>query len=822
MLYKIRGFKRTFANERIVSVGNLDIPRGGIIAVIGTSGSGKSTLVGALGGLIPRANDVEGQIDYYPIGGSAVVSVLDDPYILFKEKIGFIFQSSDLLKDQTTTANLALSVMHIKKQPLLSRLYQLVSDLSLDPVVMSAKSSTLSGGEAQRVAMLRVLLRDPETIIADEPTASLDPKTAESVMSGLKKWSGQENKTVIWVTHDLNAVAEYADKILVLNLGQSVHNTIQENPKSAEALLSMISNKDGEDDKDVKKEECNTKEIDRPLSGARKKYVSNYLLNSQAFRKFTLSPLLLKATGYPSRENLDAALTITGGGGKLSAFRRFGASLKQIIFGFGQKGTVATEILVLSLFLFLLCAFINVEIENSRTLSGPTLSNVVVNSSDDFDLDSIEILEGELINRLGNAAAMSGLSQNFKSEAVVTDMENGFDLTAESIEDDVSAKQRDVSKRIVFGRYGSPSEVSQARVSTNNNQPSCSSGRAKDANLLAVEVSEPGIKFLDYYQGQSIANLIAQSKPTAGTDNLPFFGLFHNDNKIPSGPDFAELLHPSGNTPFGAIVTKKFLRDSLGLGDQDIIPEYFCLSYFTLEPEPMRIVGIVDALSISTSRDFDILISEEYYRGRYLDRSIPPPEYSKIAVYVDVEQSEVFFNFFKSLSNPDYADDLVQMRLYLERGYKKLEKAIKVAEFYRGTITFLGAVMAALIIYIMSYQIYGMISRNGRSFLVAKAFGFTYRDLILCFSGAYFVTFIISATVFYLPVVFGIWLFPSTWDWKYVSYVGGMLKVDAGFGVYAIVCSLILTVLVIILALLFSTAAWWHRNRSIHDGIRSS
>ncbi|MCX7117880.1 MAG: ABC transporter ATP-binding protein [Legionellales bacterium] len=176
---------------------SMDVIQGEMLAVVGTSGSGKSTLMNIMG-LLDKA-----QSGQYYLKGQLVSGLSDDQLALLRHQcIGFVFQQFHLLPRFTAEQNIALPLTYGNLPPNL--IPHRVAD-ALSRVGMSSfgehRPSQLSGGQQQRVAIARALVTEPEVILADEPTGSLDSATGGEIMS-LFLTLHAEGRTVILVTHD--------------------------------------------------------------------------------------------------------------------------------------------------------------------------------------------------------------------------------------------------------------------------------------------------------------------------------------------------------------------------------------------------------------------------------------------------------------------------------------------------------------------------------------------------------------------------------------------------------------------------------------------
>ncbi len=190
-------------------------PSKGLIGVIGKSGSGKSTLLNMMA-LLDK-----------PTGGQ--ISFNGEDVKRWKEKrkrkyrqtdIGMIFQHYNLIENETVLYNIMLPsfIRGDKYKEAENKAKKLLNDISFKKELYEQKVCHLSGGEKQRVAILRALINDPKVIFADEPTGALDSRNSLLIMKNLKKIS--ENKLVIIVSHNLSLIKDFADKIISLKDGK--------------------------------------------------------------------------------------------------------------------------------------------------------------------------------------------------------------------------------------------------------------------------------------------------------------------------------------------------------------------------------------------------------------------------------------------------------------------------------------------------------------------------------------------------------------------------------------------------------------------------
>lgn len=208
---KVSNISKNYGTTSVLKNVSFSIAEGEFVSIMGKSGSGKSTLLNILGGMdIPDSGNVE-------ILNQQLEKLPDNLLTDFRRQhIGFIFQFFNLLQNITVLENIQIPVM-------LNNLNEAQIDPLLEEVGLLHKKHhfphQLSGGEQQRVAIVRALIHNPSIILADEPTGSLDSDTGKHVLSILKTLHTKHRKTVLMVTHDLN-LAQQADRMIILKDGQ--------------------------------------------------------------------------------------------------------------------------------------------------------------------------------------------------------------------------------------------------------------------------------------------------------------------------------------------------------------------------------------------------------------------------------------------------------------------------------------------------------------------------------------------------------------------------------------------------------------------------
>jgi len=195
---------------------NLSLDKGELVSIVGESGSGKSTLMNLLGGL---DSQFSGEIT---IDGQNMSTFKEKDFVNYhKEKIGFVFQSFNLVSHLSVLDNvtLAMTLSNVDKKTRVARAREVLKQLGLDDQYKK-KPSQLSGGQKQRVAIARALVNDPDIIIADEPTGALDSQTTDQVLDIIQDIA-KTGKLVIMVTHS-EKVAARSTRVVTIDDGKII------------------------------------------------------------------------------------------------------------------------------------------------------------------------------------------------------------------------------------------------------------------------------------------------------------------------------------------------------------------------------------------------------------------------------------------------------------------------------------------------------------------------------------------------------------------------------------------------------------------------
>ncbi len=199
---------------------SFSITDGEFVAIMGPSGSGKSTLMHILGALDSPTSGT------YFLDGKDVSTLSDDELAdIRRDKIGFVFQSFNLLPRTTVLRNVMLPLVYagvhgVERE---NRAKSALESAGMDEEHFHHLSNQISGGQIQRVAIARALVNSPSLILADEPTGNLDSKTGEIVIGTFQRLNKELGRTIILITHE-QEIAEHADRIFFIKDGKLVED----------------------------------------------------------------------------------------------------------------------------------------------------------------------------------------------------------------------------------------------------------------------------------------------------------------------------------------------------------------------------------------------------------------------------------------------------------------------------------------------------------------------------------------------------------------------------------------------------------------------
>ncbi len=199
---------------------NLTIESGTFTALIGRTGAGKSSLLKTLNGLL------------LPTKGSVRIgeTIIKPPYSkeairIIRKQVGMVFQFPESqLFAETVEKDICFGPLNfgvpLKEAKEIAK--KVITLVGLEPAILSKSPFSLSGGQKRRVAIAGILAMEPSVLILDEPGAGLDPQGKKEIMSLISTWHQQEGLTTILVTHDMEDVAIYADRVILMDQGQII------------------------------------------------------------------------------------------------------------------------------------------------------------------------------------------------------------------------------------------------------------------------------------------------------------------------------------------------------------------------------------------------------------------------------------------------------------------------------------------------------------------------------------------------------------------------------------------------------------------------
>lgn len=205
---------------------SLDIYAGELLVILGPSGSGKSTLLNIMGGMdLPSTGEVL-------FWGKDLSRAKDNELTKYRrEDVGFVFQFFNLMPDLTTRENIELAAGLVAKP---ENIDVLIKEVDLSDVENNFPSQ-MSGGQQQRISIARAIAKNPQLLLCDEPTGSLDFETGKLVLSLLARINRDRGTTVIIVTHN-TPIAAMADRVIRMRSGRIVEIQENESPASPERI----------------------------------------------------------------------------------------------------------------------------------------------------------------------------------------------------------------------------------------------------------------------------------------------------------------------------------------------------------------------------------------------------------------------------------------------------------------------------------------------------------------------------------------------------------------------------------------------------------
>ncbi|CAN1563427.1 COG3638 ABC-type phosphate/phosphonate transport system, ATPase component [Rhabdaerophilaceae bacterium] len=223
---RVAGLTKAFGSRVVLQGVGLEVAKGHAVALIGANGAGKSTLLRSLIRLVePDRGDIE-------VLGEAVTTLKPKALKAFRSRVGMVFQRHNLVGRSPVLTNVLHGAQARASGPR-TWLHCLATDAMRDEAMACLdavgladramqRADSLSGGQSQRVAIARMLMQRPELILADEPDASLDPRSGEEIMNLLYNLARNKGVTLVVISHRIEHTIRYSDRIIGLADGRIV------------------------------------------------------------------------------------------------------------------------------------------------------------------------------------------------------------------------------------------------------------------------------------------------------------------------------------------------------------------------------------------------------------------------------------------------------------------------------------------------------------------------------------------------------------------------------------------------------------------------
>jgi polar amino acid transport system ATP-binding protein len=220
---RIQALHKRYGSHHVLRGIDLDVLPGDRIAIIGSSGSGKSTLLRCLNFMeVPSAGQVvlKGRAVGRPVPGSDTLRYGEAELSEVRKQVGMVFQQFNLFPHMTVLQNVMEGLVTVKRLPAAEARERALAEIA--KVGLAEKAAAypghLSGGQQQRVAIARALAMEPEVLLFDEPTSSLDPELTDEVL-GVMRELADDGTTMIVVTHEMGFAREVSDRVMFLHNG---------------------------------------------------------------------------------------------------------------------------------------------------------------------------------------------------------------------------------------------------------------------------------------------------------------------------------------------------------------------------------------------------------------------------------------------------------------------------------------------------------------------------------------------------------------------------------------------------------------------------
>lgn len=223
-MIQLQNISKAFDQEKAVNNVSLHIQKGEVFGLIGPSGAGKSTLLRIMNLLETPDQGV------VTIDGQTLTTLPTKQLREARKSIGMIFQHFNLLANKTVYDNVAISLQlaSYPKMEIKARVLECLAFVGLEKM-QTKFPSQLSGGQKQRVAIARALANNPQVLLCDEPTSSLDPTTTAEILGVLQNINRELGVTLVIVSHEMDVIKSICQRVCVLSTGE-VYKTLEISP----------------------------------------------------------------------------------------------------------------------------------------------------------------------------------------------------------------------------------------------------------------------------------------------------------------------------------------------------------------------------------------------------------------------------------------------------------------------------------------------------------------------------------------------------------------------------------------------------------------
>ena len=229
-MIKLHNVSKSFSQFQAIKSLSLTINKGEIHGIIGASGAGKSTLLRLMNLLeIPDEGEVE-------VNGQKLTDLSSKELRQARKSIGMIFQHFNLVANKTVYDNVAVSLelANFPRKERRSRVVECLQFVGLESF-MEKYPAQLSGGQKQRVAIARALANNPQVLLCDEPTSSLDPNTTAEILEVLENINKRLGVTIVIVSHEMEVIKSICNRVTVMEAGE-IYDTVLIEPKKIQHI----------------------------------------------------------------------------------------------------------------------------------------------------------------------------------------------------------------------------------------------------------------------------------------------------------------------------------------------------------------------------------------------------------------------------------------------------------------------------------------------------------------------------------------------------------------------------------------------------------